>query len=51
MRVNHDGERPAQTIYQGQLVMLKGRPQAAKIQHMMEQEQEHLYAFDALLND
>ena len=51
LRVNHAGERAAQTIYKGQLAVLKGHPQAAEIQHMMEQEQEHLDAFDTLLND
>ncbi len=51
LRVNHAGERAAQTIYKGQLALLRGHPQAAEIQHMMEQEQEHLDTFDALLND
>ena len=51
LRVNHAGERAAQTIYKGQLSVLKGHPQAAEIQHMMEQEQEHLDAFNTLLND
>lgn len=51
LRVNHAGERAAQTIYQGQLAVLGNHPDAAEIQHMMEQEQEHLEAFDNLLND
>ena len=51
LRVNHAGERAAQTIYKGQLAVLKGHPQAAEIQHMMEQEQEHLDTFDMLLNE
>ena len=51
LRVNHAGERAAQTIYKGQLAVLKGHPQAAEIQHMMEQEQEHLDTFDTLLNE
>jgi len=51
LRVNHAGERAAQTIYQGQLAVLKNRPEAAEIQHMMEQEKEHLDTFDRLLND
>ena len=50
LRVNHAGERAAQAIYKGQLAMLKGHPQTAEIRHMMEQEQEHLNTFDALLN-
>ena len=51
LRVNHAGERAAQTIYKGQLAVLRGHPQAAEIKHMMKQEQEHLEAFDTLLND
>ena len=50
LRVNHAGERAAQTIYKGQLAVLAGQPQEAEIQHMMEQEQEHLDTFDDLLN-
>ena len=48
---NHAGERAAQTIYKGQLAVLKGHPQGAEIKHMIEQEQEHLDAFYTLLND
>lgn len=51
LRVNHAGERAAQTIYQGQLAVLKNRPEAEEIQHMMEQEIEHLETFERLLND
>lgn len=51
LRVNHAGERAAQTIYQGQLMMLRGTDQEAEIQHMMEQEVEHLETFDTLLNE
>ena len=51
LRVNHAGERAAQTIYKGQLAVLSNHPDAAEIQHMMEQEQEHLDAFDHLLNE
>ena len=50
LRVNHASERAAQTIYKGQLTILRGRPQTTEIRHMMEQEQEHLNTFDALLN-
>ena len=50
LRVNHAGERAARTIYKGQLAVLKRHPQASEIQHMMEQEQEHLDTFDTLLN-
>lgn len=51
LRVDHAGERAAQTIYKGQLAVLGNRPEAAEIRHMMAQEQEHLDSFDALLND
>ena len=51
LRVNHAGERAAQTIYKGQLAVLGNRPEAAEIRHMMAQEQEHLDSFDQLLND
>ncbi len=51
LRVNHAGERAAQTIYKGQLAVLKGHEHEAEIQHMMEQEVEHLETFDRLLND
>ncbi len=51
LRVNHAGERAAQTIYKGQLAVLGNRPEAAEIRHMMAQEQEHLDSFDELLND
>ena len=51
LRVNHAGERAAQTIYKGQLAVLKGHKHEAEIQHMMEQEVEHLETFDKLLND
>ena len=51
LRVNHAGERAAQTIYKGQLAVLGNHPDAAEIRHMMEQEEEHLEAFDHLLNE
>lgn len=51
LRVNHAGERAAQTIYKGQLAILRGHEHEAEIQHMMEQEVEHLETFDRLLND
>lgn len=51
LRVNHAGERAAQTIYKGQLMMLRGTDKEAEIQHMMDQEVEHLETFDRLLND
>ena len=51
LRVNHAGERAAQTIYKGQLAILRGHEHEAEIQHMMEQEVEHLETFDRLLNE
>ena len=51
LRVDHAGERAAQTIYKGQLAVLKNQPAAAEIQLMMEQEQVHLDTFDTLLNE
>ena len=51
LRVNHAGERAAQTIYKGQLAMLRGHEHEAEIQHMMDQEIEHLETFDRLLNE
>ena len=51
LRVDHAGERAAQTIYKGQLAVLGNHPDAAEIRHMMEQEEEHLEAFDHLLNE
>ena len=48
-RVNHAGERAAQTIYKGQLAVLREHPKAAEIHHIM--EQEHLDTFNTLLND
>ena len=51
LRVNHAGERAAQTIYQGQLMMLRGTDKEAEIQHMMDQEVEHLETFNTLLNE
>lgn len=50
LRVNHAGERAAQTIYKGQLAVLGNHRVADEIRHMMDQEQEHLDIFDELLN-
>jgi len=43
IRVNHAGEFGAKRIYQGQLAVLKGNKE---IQHMMDQELEHLEYFE-----
>jgi ubiquinone biosynthesis monooxygenase Coq7 len=54
IRVDHAGEYGAVRIYQGQLAVLKRRKDTqhsvATIEHMAEQEQRHLKAFDALVN-
>ena len=55
IRVDHAGEYGAVRIYQGQLAVLKRRKgtehSVATITHMEEQEQRHLKAFDALINE
>ena len=51
LRVDHAGERAAQQIYKGQLVVLRNHSSGEEIQHMMEQEVEHLATFEALLNE
>ena len=51
IRVNHAGERAAQQIYRGQLVVLSGQEMGNEIRHMMDQEVEHLETFDTLINE
>lgn len=55
IRVDHAGEYGAVRIYQGQLAVLKRRKGSAQavetIEHMAEQEQRHLKAFDRLVNE
>jgi ubiquinone biosynthesis monooxygenase Coq7 len=53
IRVDHAGEYGAVRIYQGQLAVLRRRSSAsvATIEHMAEQEQRHLKAFDKLVNE
>jgi len=55
IRVDHAGEYGAVRIYEGQLAVLKRRKGASAsvqtIQHMAEQEQRHLKAFDRLVNE
>ena len=46
LRVDHAGEFGAQQIYAGQMRILKDRPE---LQHMAEQEAEHLAFFDEAL--
>ena len=55
IRVDHAGEYGAVRIYEGQLAVLGARKDAAEtvaaIKRMAEQEQRHLRAFDALINE
>ena len=51
IRVDHAGERAAQQIYRGQLVVLGKHKMGDEIRHMMEQEVEHLETFDKLINE
>jgi ubiquinone biosynthesis monooxygenase Coq7 len=53
IRVDHAGEYGAVRIYEGQLAVLGARGSSATkaIEHMAEQEQRHLKAFDALVNE
>ena len=54
IRVDHAGEYGAVRIYEGQLAVLKRRRAARSvetIQHMADQEQRHLKAFDRLVNE
>ncbi|KAF8818918.1 demethoxyubiquinone hydroxylase family protein [Rickettsia endosymbiont of Cardiosporidium cionae] len=45
IRVNHAGEFGAQKIYLGQLQNIKGKENQETIQHMLEQEIQHLEYF------
>ncbi len=55
LRVDHAGEYAAVAIYKGQSKVFsrhaKTRKLGLKMHHMQEEEQEHLDAFDALLNE
>jgi ubiquinone biosynthesis monooxygenase Coq7 len=51
IRVDHAGEYGAKRIYQGQLAVLKHRECGPEIQHMLEQELEHLAYFDDLMKE
>jgi ubiquinone biosynthesis monooxygenase Coq7 len=54
IRVDHAGEYGAVRIYQGQLAVFAADKTKAKtvaaIKHMAKQEEEHLQAFDSLIN-
>lgn len=49
IRVDHAGEFGARRIYEGQLAVLRGKPEAQVIEHMYAQELEHLKAFEKLM--
>lgn len=49
IRVDHAGEYGANRIYEGQLLVLGKKPIAAKLRHMLKQEQEHLQKFNELI--
>ncbi len=53
IRVNQAGEYGAKRIYEGQLAVLRRRPEARKttklVEHMAEQEAEHLENFNRLM--
>jgi ubiquinone biosynthesis monooxygenase Coq7 len=55
LRVDHAGEYAAVAIYKGQSKVFsrsaKTRKLGTQMKHMQEEEQEHLDAFDALLNE
>jgi len=55
IRVDHAGEYGAVRIYEGQLAVLANRPNSKKatqvIRKMARQEQDHLKAFDRLINE
>lgn len=49
IRVDHAGEYGAKRIYQGQLAILRNTRHGPIIEHMQEQEQEHLDTFSRLI--
>jgi 3-demethoxyubiquinol 3-hydroxylase len=49
LRVDHAGEIGARQIYKGQLAVFGGSPVGHVIQHMADQEQNHLDTFDRLI--
>jgi len=51
LRVDHAGEYGAVRIYEGQLAVLRKTDKAPVIEHMAEQEREHLSTFDRLVAD
>ncbi len=51
IRVDHAGEYGAVRIYEGQLAVLGKSAKAPVIEHMVQQEREHLGTFDKLVAD
>lgn len=51
IRVDHAGEYGAQRIYAGQLAVLKHHDCGPMIQHMADQETEHLQRFEQLMKE
>jgi len=51
LRVDHAGEYGAVRIYEGQLAVFGKSKNAPIIQHMLEQEKQHLETFDKLVGD
>jgi ubiquinone biosynthesis monooxygenase Coq7 len=50
VRVDHAGEYGATRIYAGQIAVLgHGHPAAPELRHMLEQEHEHLEAFEKMI--
>lgn len=49
IRVDHAGEYGAKRIYQGQLAILRNTRHGPIIEHMQQQEQEHLDTFSRLI--
>ena len=49
IRVDHAGEYGAKRIYEGQLAVLGRGPKGPVIEHMAEQEREHLATFDRMV--
>ena len=51
LRVDHAGEYGAVRIYEGQLAVFGKSKNAPIIQHMLDQEKQHLETFDKLVGD
>ncbi|VDM49319.1 unnamed protein product [Toxocara canis] len=50
VRVDHVGELGADRIYAGQMAVLSSRPISSVVQHMWDQEKEHLRAMERLIS-